>query len=141
MKQTFKIPDECKEISIEQVDNTIVTTFEPEFKKGDILVSDMGTICIFNSQVLTPDQFKSEVKALGFEYDFESDTFKVMKWVPKEGDRCFELSISLNKLCVVEILYASRYHKKSYDEGRTFKTKSECEEAIVKIKSVLNETN
>ena len=30
MKQTFKIPDGCKEVTIEQIDNQIVTTFEPE---------------------------------------------------------------------------------------------------------------
>ena len=30
MKQTFKIPDGCKEVTIEQVGNQIVTTFEPE---------------------------------------------------------------------------------------------------------------
>ena len=30
MKQTFKIPDGCKEITIEQVGNQIVTTFEPK---------------------------------------------------------------------------------------------------------------
>ena len=87
--------------------------------------------------ILTPPQFQSEVNALGFEYDFKNDTFKELRWVPKEGDRCFELSIFLNELCVVEIIYASRYHKKTYDEGRTFKTKSECESVIEKIKNVL----
>ena len=30
MKQTFKIPDGCKEVTIEQIDNQIVTTFEPK---------------------------------------------------------------------------------------------------------------
>ena len=30
MKQTFKIPDGCKEVTNEQVGNHIVTTFEPE---------------------------------------------------------------------------------------------------------------
>ena len=30
MKQTFKIPDGCKEVTIEQVGNQIVTTFEPK---------------------------------------------------------------------------------------------------------------
>ena len=30
MKQTFKIPDGCKEVTIEQLGNQIVTTFEPK---------------------------------------------------------------------------------------------------------------
>ena len=28
MKQTFKIPEGCKTVTIEQIDNKIVTTFE-----------------------------------------------------------------------------------------------------------------
>ena len=30
MKQTFNIPDGCKEVTIEQVGNQLITTFEPE---------------------------------------------------------------------------------------------------------------
>ena len=40
MKQTFKIPAGCNEVTIEQIDNQIITTFEPpksEFKKGDVV--------------------------------------------------------------------------------------------------------
>ena len=33
MKKTFKIPDGCKEITIEKVGNQLVTTFEPELKE------------------------------------------------------------------------------------------------------------
>ena len=33
MKQTFKIPDGCKEVTIEQVGDQIVTTFDPEKSK------------------------------------------------------------------------------------------------------------
>lgn len=39
-KQTFTIPDGCKAVSIEQVGNQLITTFEPEFKKGDILTGE-----------------------------------------------------------------------------------------------------
>ena len=40
MKQIYEIPEGCTRISIEKIDNTIVTTFEPEipeYKKGDII--------------------------------------------------------------------------------------------------------
>ena len=40
MKQTFNIPAGCKTVSIEEVGNTIVTSFEPEFKKGDFVAVD-----------------------------------------------------------------------------------------------------
>lgn len=40
MKQTFEIPEGCTRVTIEQHDNQIITTFEPEikFNEGDILV-------------------------------------------------------------------------------------------------------
>jgi hypothetical protein len=37
MKQTFEIPEGCNRVTIEQHDNQIITTFEPEFKDGDVL--------------------------------------------------------------------------------------------------------
>ena len=41
-KQTFQIPEGCKAITVEQVGNQLVTTFEvePEFKDGDVLISE-----------------------------------------------------------------------------------------------------
>ena len=37
-KQTFPIPEGCKAVTVEQVGNQIITTFEPEFKRGDVLI-------------------------------------------------------------------------------------------------------
>lgn len=40
MKQTFNIPDGCKTVSVEQVGNQIITSFEPEKyvpEKGDLV--------------------------------------------------------------------------------------------------------
>lgn len=42
MKQTFEIPDGCNRVTIEQQGNKIVTTFEPEFKDGDITCTKNG---------------------------------------------------------------------------------------------------
>lgn len=36
-KQTFQIPDGCKSVTVEQVGNQIITTFEPVFKRGDVI--------------------------------------------------------------------------------------------------------
>lgn len=49
-KQTFEIPEGCKRITIEQVGDQLVPTFEPEFKRGDVLISknDNYVICVFN---------------------------------------------------------------------------------------------
>lgn len=42
MKQTFEIPKGCNRVTIEQQGNKIVTTFEPEFKDGDITCTKNG---------------------------------------------------------------------------------------------------
>lgn len=47
-KQTFTIPEGCKAVTVEQVDNQIITTFEPEFKRGDVLISKGGGICVLD---------------------------------------------------------------------------------------------
>lgn len=55
-KQTFQIPEGCKAITMEQVGNQIITTFEPEFKRGDILYGPCHagyaeSIAIFNKNI------------------------------------------------------------------------------------------
>lgn len=37
-KQSFTIPEGCRAVTVEQVGNQIITTFEPEFKRGDVLI-------------------------------------------------------------------------------------------------------
>ena len=46
MKQTFEIPNGCNRVTIEQQGNKIVTTFEPEFKEGDIIYVTCSKIFI-----------------------------------------------------------------------------------------------
>lgn len=43
-KQSFTIPEGCKAVTVEQVGNQIITTFEPEFKRGDVLICYDKTI-------------------------------------------------------------------------------------------------
>lgn len=53
-KQTFTIPEGCKAVTVEQVGNQIITTFEPVFKRGDVIYcedNDLYTwIFIFESE-------------------------------------------------------------------------------------------
>lgn len=42
MKQTFEIPEGCNRVTIEQQGRQIITTFEPEFKDGDITCTKNG---------------------------------------------------------------------------------------------------
>ena len=46
-KQTFPIPEGCKAVTVEQVGNRLITTFEPTFKRGDVLISKNNICFIF----------------------------------------------------------------------------------------------
>ena len=47
-KQTFEIPKGCSKVTVEQIGNTIVTSFEaePEFKRGDIITAERAIIIL-----------------------------------------------------------------------------------------------
>jgi hypothetical protein len=99
-------------------------------------VQKYGAFSFYKSvEILTPTQFQSAVNALGFEYDFKTDTFKEMRWVPKEGEKFWCVYFTL-------IPYPCTNDGESIDKelikvGNFFKTKSECESAIEKIKNLL----
>jgi len=241
MKNTYKIPEGCTSISIEQIGNKIVTEFETGFSRGDVVISKQNWMCIykhsgcyylglsqntnkldliestcptirlatqsekqllFNAlaeagkqwnaealqiedlkvepkvgdcvkaryadkfffgifkgdsttkrvgtvdgvgngrfktydsiEILTPSKFQSEVNALGFEYDFNNDTFKELRWEPKKGDNYWHITTEFKavELCNDDVAYDER----KINAGNFFKTKSECESVIEKIKNVL----
>ena len=87
-------------------------------------------------EIVTLSQFQSEVNALGFEYDFESDKFKELKWVPKLNEHYYYFDGCLDSPILTNNTNCSR------DKGNIllcncFKTKAECESAIEKIKKLL----
>ena len=86
-------------------------------------------------QILTKSLFQSEVNALGFEYDFDTDKFNEFKWKPKEGERyfCFDSELLLNETNNDGVIP----DKNRIMMFNCFKTKAECESAIEKIKKLL----
>jgi len=99
--------------------------------KGGWYISDNTTI-----EILTPDQFQSEVNALGFEYDFENDTYSVLKWKPKDNDLYYYFNTTLN-VCNIHYLRISSIDFLRFLNGNCFKTESECQEKIEQIKAIL----
>ena len=81
-------------------------------------------------------QFQAELAQLGFEYNFENDTISEIKWKPKEGERYFYFTGSYP----CETYYAKcRLDDSRIEFGNCFKTSELCQQAIDKIKQVLNE--
>jgi len=50
MEQTFSIPEGCKKVTFKQEGDKIITIFEPEFKKGDIITHKDGAIIIYTGK-------------------------------------------------------------------------------------------
>lgn len=56
MKQTFEIPEGCNRVTIEHQGRQIITTFEPEFKEGDVLFVEenmpyLSTVFVFKKNI------------------------------------------------------------------------------------------
>jgi hypothetical protein len=183
MKNTYKIPEGCTSISIEQIGNKIVTEFET-LQIKDLKVEPKVVDCVkykykgnfeyaiyigsdscsylfksrvcdgyidsnndqfmtfdqsdgskTNLEILTHTQFQSEVNALGFEYNFKNGTFKALKWVPKENEAYWFITCDIKPFDTKN--NNSSDDKEMIKAGNCFKTKSECESAIEKIKNVL----
>ena len=57
MKHTFEIPEGCNRVTIEQQGRQIITTFEPEFKEGDVLFVEenmpyLSTIFVLKKNII-----------------------------------------------------------------------------------------
>jgi len=166
MKQTFNIPEGCKIVTMEQIDNQIITTFEAEEKyipkvgdcvkliagikvffgiireiDKDVLrfyvFFESGKICdkFFGSwrigivacteTKITPKELQAEFNKTGYEYDFETNTARKLRWKPKEGEKYYlmyadgHISFFHNTLGCVDNALISL--------GNCFKTEEEAE--------------
>ena len=89
-KQTFQIPEGCKAITMEQIGNQIVTTFEVEFKKGDVLISHDKEILIILKEYTDEDTIESYLNSTsGFSnYGWGIEAFRLA--TPEEAQRLWD---------------------------------------------------
>ena len=89
-KQTFQIPDGCKAITMEQIGNQLVTTFEVErkFKDGDVVITDVGSLCIFK-QYTDINEFESYLNnSLRSNINWRASIFHLA--TPEEAQRLWD---------------------------------------------------
>ena len=87
-KQTFQIPDGCKAITMEQIGNQIVTTFEvePKFKDGDVLIStNTNVLCVFKryTNLYKFESYTNNIKCT--DLDWLAGSFRLA--TPEEAQR------------------------------------------------------
>ena len=75
---------------------------------------------------ITPEELKAKYAEAGYDWDYESDTIKPLKWVPKDGDKVWYLNTFLEP---TEIIYYGDmdFYKKWLEKGLLFPTEDECQ--------------
>lgn len=100
MKQTFNIPDGYKVVTVEQIGNLLITSFEPEKyvpKVGDLVkvTYDSGYIYFFEISEIIRSQIRSESKIISHEGvhfcgEYFDDYDSIEKITPEEFQAEFE---------------------------------------------------
>ena len=159
---TIAIPEGCKAVI---KDKSVV--FEKEvldFKDGDIVISDIGTICIFKENS-TYDRFTSyyntthsnnenwskrafhhaseeekqlffdKLKDRGLRWNAEEKKVENIRWRANKGGKYYRMGLGNEIFCEID----SRLHKDEvfYDVFNYFKTEEQAEEAIKRREKTL----
>ena len=75
---------------------------------------------------ITPEELKTKYAEAGYEWDYESDTIKPLKWMPKYGDEVWYFS-SIYKPLKFIFDKRNRFLQKMLEKGLLFKTEEECQ--------------
>ena len=75
---------------------------------------------------ITPEELKAKYAEAGYDWDYESDTFKPIKWMPKDGDFVWYLE-SLYKPAKYIFNKDSIMVNIMLDKGFLFPTEAECQ--------------
>ena len=86
---------------------------------------------------ITPEELKAKYAEAGYDWDYETDTIKPLKWMPKDGDEVWCLSGFYEPLN-----YAFDKDDMSFqlmlEKGLLFKTKPECQKFADHCMSYIN---
>ena len=74
---------------------------------------------------ITPEELKAKYAEAGYDWDYESDTVKPIKWMPKNGDKVWVLCSFLQPRFL--IYNSSSWFFKQLGKGLLFPTKTECQ--------------
>lgn len=74
---------------------------------------------------ITPEELKAKYAEAGYDWDYETDTIKPLKWMPKDGDEVwFNVYIKTVSFIFDE---DNAFDKDMLDKGLLFPTEEECQ--------------
>ena len=92
-------------------------------------ISKNGFLNIANNRIytqITPEELKAKYAEAGYDWDYESDTIKPLKWMPKEGDEAWFMNIYVEPDNFI-FSKDGKGDKKLLEKGLLFQTKEECQ--------------
>jgi len=102
--------------------------FSSDFKisvDSSLKISKGGFFGINSNRIytkITPEELKAKYAEAGYDWDYDTDTIKPIKWVPKNGDEVWTLNIYMKPY-----KFTFRGHKNLLDKGLLFQTEEECQ--------------
>ena len=86
---------------------------------------------------ITPEELKAKYAELGYDWDYENDTFEHIKWMPKDGDECWVLDSFLQPR---SFFYnsSSSWIFKQLEKGLVSPTEAECQKFADHCLSYIN---
>jgi len=76
---------------------------------------------------ITPEELKAKYAEAGYDWDYESDTVKPIKWMPKVGDECWQLDIFCEP---ARVIFDNQFERLRLmaERGFLFQTEEKCKE-------------
>ena len=88
-----------------------------------------GFFCINKNRIftqITTEELKAKYAEAGYDWDYESDTIKPLKWMPKDGDEVWYLN-SIFEPIKSRFDKNNTYFQIALEKGFLFKTEEECQ--------------
>lgn len=92
-------------------------------------ISKKGFFHINNNRIytkITPEELKAKYAEAGYDWDYDTDTIKPIKWVPKEGDEVWFLNIYIEPENFTFIGNVN-FDIILLEKGLLFQTEEECQ--------------
>ena len=98
----------------------------------DLTIEKDGFFSIDNTRIytqITPEELKVKYAEAGYDWDYESDTIKPLKWMPKDGDDIWGLS-EIYKPVKDAFDKDDIFLKIMLEKGLLFRTEEECKKFV-----------
>ena len=96
----------------------------------DFNILKSGVFLINNNLIytqITPEELKAKYAEAGYDWDYETDTIKPLKWEPKDGDGVWYYSPIYNPVYYI-FDKQDRFLQRMLKTGLLFKTEAECKD-------------